>query len=226
LCLVLGAACASVSRDPSAVAFDRAAVVNTFVQWREGERRRDAAMAQEALHFERSGDRAFHRRELEALKGVHGGPIRTAIEFHLIGYPQPMGPGDYLFLEPAGRGYGATFVTIVAVGDEPRILYRRPALSHEQLKGLKPDEILRATVAHRIAFWNGLDAERLVEEVERTKRMLRYEVAAEAYADTNAVRLARFAPRPQAVLQSLEPLEPDEARRWIVATLEQARENG
>jgi len=217
--LIFAAGCASVGRSGSDASFARHEVIATFVRWREGERRRDPDMAQEALYFERSSDRAFHREELNTLSGVFAGPIRTAQEVHLIGHPDPLGPGDYLFLEPAGRAYGATFVTIRAVNGKPRVLYRRPAVSQKERLSMSREELLRALIASHIAFWESLRDERLAAEVERTKRKLRYEVTAERYAREHSVPLASFAPSPDEILRALEPLPPPAARQWIVAAL-------
>lgn len=224
--LLLAAGCAATGGRTPDFGFDRAGIVGLFVRWREGERRRDPEMAQSVLHFGRSGDRAFHRKELEALQSVYAGPIRTAVEIHLVGAPDPIGPGDYLFLEPAGRGHVATFLTVVSVRGAPRILYRRPAVSEEQRRTLRPREVAGLTVRHRIAFWESLDGGRLAEEVERTKRMLRYQIEAESYAKENEVALPAFAPRPGDVLQWLEPLDAEQARERIVTTLKGALKEG
>ncbi|MHC4410667.1 MAG: hypothetical protein ACYS0E_04950 [Planctomycetota bacterium] len=215
--LLMLVGCTSVSREPSSTTFRRAEMLDTMVRWREGERRRDVKLAQSALHFERASDREFHRAELESLRGVYAGPIRTAIEFHLIG--QPAGPGDYMFLEPGGRDYRASFVTIVAVSGKPRVLYRRPALAVRERTKLKAEDIVRLTARDRLAFWESLEGERVVEEVDRVKRMLRCELEAQEYARRNAVPLAAFEPDPQALLQHLGPMEPEAARDWIVTTL-------
>lgn len=213
------AACASVGRSSTDASFHEGSVLEVFVRWREGERRRDVEMAQEALYFESSSDRAFHREDLEALSGVFAGPIRTAREIHLVGRPEPLGPGDYLFVEPAGGAHTATFVTIVAVNGEPRILYRRPAVSQEQRRAMRPEDVTRLRAAERIAFWESLGGERLAKEIERTKRMLRYEVEAERFARENAIPLRPFSPKPGEVLRVLEPLPHAEVREWIVASL-------
>ncbi|MHC4939073.1 MAG: hypothetical protein ACYTHK_08910 [Planctomycetota bacterium] len=215
--LILLAGCASVSREPTSATFRRAELFDVMVRWREGERRRDVEMAQSALYFENAGDREFHARELESLRGVYAGPIRTAIEFHLVG--EPGGPGDYLFLEPAGRNYKASFVTIVALGGRPRVLYRRPALPARERANLEPDEVMRASARHRLAFWESLEGAQVDRELERVRRMLRCELEAEEYARRNELPLAPFEPDPRSLLEHLEPLEPADARDWIVSTL-------
>jgi hypothetical protein len=218
--LLLLAGCASVSSEPSSATFRKSQLLDVMVRWREGERRRDVKMAQSVLHFERASDREFHREELESLQGVYAGPIRTAIELHLVG--SPAGPGDYLFLEPYGRGYEATFVTIVAKNGGPLILYRRPALRERERATLKPADIARLTARHRLEFWESLEGQGVANEVARVRRMIRCEIEAEEYARRHKVPLAPFEPDPSALLELLAPMAPDEARDWIVTTLRQS----
>ena len=217
LLLLLLGGCASVSREPTSTTFTQAELLDVMVRWREGERRRDAKMAQGALHFDRAEDRAFHRDELKSLRGAYAGPIRTAREFHLVG--APAGPGDYLFLEPTGHDFAATFVTIVAVHAEPRVVYRRPAVTERERAALKPADIARLTVQHRLRFWESLAGEDLAEEVARLRRLLRAELEAKEYARRHAVPLAPFEPGPQTLLDLLTPMTPEEARSWVLGVL-------
>lgn len=217
--ILLAASCVTVGGGGSSDSFGRHDVVEAFVRWREGERRRDVEMAQSVLFFESRGDRIYHRDELAALGSVFAGPIRTSREIHMVGHPEPLGPGDYLFLEPAGRGYAATFVAIVAVNREPRIVYRRPILREGRRRDVEPGEFARMQARERIADWESLAGEELAVEVQRTKRMLHYQIQAEAYADRNGLPLARFAPRPREILERLDPLGPEAARGEIVRML-------
>ncbi|MHC4972571.1 MAG: hypothetical protein ACYTG3_09585 [Planctomycetota bacterium] len=223
--VLLLAACATTSnslRPTGGSAFSRAELIDLFVHWREGERRRDVKAAQKTLYFQRSSDRSFHRRELEYIAGLPAGPICAAPELHLVGHPQGMGPGDYLFLEPVRGRYHAAFVTVVRVRGHPRFLYRRPAVTEEERQTLKPPDAARVALERHRARWSRLEGRALVAEVERTRRMLRYQIAAQAYAREAKVALTPFAPDPRDVLEELDGLEPLQVRDHIVSLLQAA----
>ena len=225
LVILLLAACATTTnalRPAGGSSFSRAELIDLFVRWREAERRRDVKAAHKTLKFQRSSDRAFHRRELTYIANLPAGPVCAARELHLVGHPAEMGPGDYLFLEPIRGRYRTAFVTIVRVRGSPRILYRRPLVSEEERQTLKPPEVTRVALERHRARWTKLEGRRLAAEVERTRRMLRYQIEAQAYAREAKVALAPFRPDPHDVLKELDGLEPPEARDRIVGRLQAA----
>jgi hypothetical protein len=197
-------------------------LIEVFVQWREAERRRDFEMAEESLQFERSSDRSFYRRELEYLQRLPSGTIMTEVEIHLVGYPADMGPGDYLFLEPARGVYHTTPATIVGASGGPRILYRRPELSAKELHTTKPGRLSHLAVDRRVTFWKSLSESKLTEEVDRLRRMLRYQVAAKEYAQKEGIALTTFKPEPSDILRDLDGLEPQAVRERVLAALQES----
>jgi hypothetical protein len=225
--VLLLAACATTTnslRPNGGSSFTRAELIDLFVRWREAERRRDVKAAQKTLYFRRSSDRSFHRRELEYIANLPAGPVCAAPELHLVGHPEGLGAGDYLFLEPLRARYRATFVTVVRVRGHPRFLYRRPLVSEEERQKLKPPEVIQVALERHRARWSRLEGRELVAEVERTRRMLRYQIEAQAYARTAKVGLTPFAPDPRDVLKDLDGLEPPQARDRIVSLLRMGKE--
>ena len=217
LLLAVLAACASTgARRAADGPYTKEELVDLFVQWREGERRRDAEMAEEVLSFDRSGDRTFLRAELDYLVRFPGATIMTARELHLVGHPADMGPGEYLFLEPAGGRYTATFVTIVR---GPRILYPRPDLSAKERQEHRPERCAAMALQRRVLHWRSLEDDDLAREVERTRQMLRYMSEAREYAQSEGLDMAPFAPAPERVLEELRGLDADAARARILALL-------
>ena len=223
--VLLLAACATTTtalRPTGGSSFTRAELIDLFVRWREAERRRDVKAAQKTMSFRRSSDRSFHRRELEYIARLPAGPICAAVELHLVGHPEGMGAGDYLFLEPVRGRYKTAFVTVVRVRGHPRFLYRRPLVTEEEQQTLKPPDATRAALDRHRARWSRLDGRNLAAEVERTRRMLRYQAEAQAYARDAKVALAPFAPDPRDVLRDLEGLDPPQVRDRIMNLLQAA----
>jgi hypothetical protein len=215
---VLLAACATTPVRGSGP-FTRTELIELFVNWREAERRRDFDVAEEFLMF-RSGDRSFYRRELEYLKRVPSGTIMTEREVHLVGHPVDMRGGDYLFLEPTRGVYHPTPVEIVRDSSGPRIVYRRPELSAEELHTLKPGKLARLAVERRVAFWNSLSGNELLVEVTRLRQVLRYQVAAKEQAQEKGITLKTFKPEPSEILRELNGLDPQAVREKVIALLQ------
>ena len=221
LVLLAAAGCVTTSKLPDAPWTD-SALIDVFVRWREAERRRDHDLAAEVLRFASSSDRRFHEAEMEYLRDVEAGPIRRAREIHLVAGPRPRGPGDYLFLEPGSGRYRTSFVTIVNVRGEPRILYRKPDVSEEERNTLDRKDLVHTIAWRRLENWKGYDGARLEEEVARLRRLLRYEIDAEAYAKKHDLALAPFQPPPADVLRRFEGLDAAGVRDAVVAMLSDA----
>jgi hypothetical protein len=219
--LLLVAACATTSKLPDAPWTD-SELIEVFVQWREAERRRDHDLAAEVLRFDSSADRRFHEAEMEFLRDLEAGPIRTAREIHLAAGPRPRGPGEYLFLEPGTNRYRTSFVAILSVKGEPRIRYRKPDLSEEERATLKQQDLVRTMAWRRLERWKGYQGKELEDEVARLRQMLRYEIDGEEYAREHDLAVAPFAPPPADVLERFEGLDAEAVRAKVVAMLTDA----
>ena len=225
LLLLLAAGCVTTSKLPDTPWTD-GEIVDVFVRWREAERRRDHELAGEVLRFRSSGDRRFHEAEMEYLREVEAGPIRTAREIHLVAGPRPRGPGDYLFLEPGASRYRTSFVAIVNVRGEPRILYRKPDVSEEERITLGRKDLVQTIAWRRLERWKGYEGARLEEEVARLRRLLRYEIEAEEFASERKLPMAPFQPPPEEVLKQFEGLDPAGVRDEVVRMLTAAASAG
>jgi hypothetical protein len=218
--LLLLAGCAATGGGSRGDApFTDGELIDLMFVWREGERRRDPEMTQRALSFARSGDRSCHEKELAYLKGVPAGAIRVPGEFRLVCRAEGMREGDYLFLEPAGRTYAPTIVTIVRVRGKPRIRYERPDVTAEERAARRPEEVARLAAERRIDHWQALDGAELDKELARVRRMLRYQVEARAYAEREQLPVPPFAPDPAAILADLDGRDPAAARERVIAVL-------
>lgn len=225
LAAALLAACSTAGLDEDA-RFTEQEVVAVFVRWREAQRRRDPGLAARVLHFRRDAHRRLLESELKALQAVPAGPVRTELEIHLVGHPPDLGPGEYLFLEPAGGACVATRATLVGRDGGPRIVYEPPVLTMDQRRKLSPQARRIRLAAARARFWERLAPGELPREVQRLRELLRQQVAARDYARINDLPLVPFSPDPAGLLSSLEGLGPEEVRGWMLDRLQALSEAG
>ena len=210
-------ACAGLHEEGAT--FTESQVKNVFVKWREGERRRDEAMAREALIFECGSDEDRFEEEFEALADATPGPVRAAVEIHLPGHPADWGPGEYLFLEPVQGRYVTVRATIRARDGRPRIVYEPPWLDPGERRESSSGDAAILRMRRRAAFWEGLDEDELAEEADKLVTMLRHQVLALAYAERENLSLQPFQPHPGTLLAEVEPLDPEGLRTWVVGML-------
>jgi hypothetical protein len=209
---------ACVMLDKGAV-FTESLVVRAYVDWLEAERRRDLDLAREVLHFNKGADEDRLEEEFAALAGIPGGTIRTEAEIHLVGHPADWGPGEYLFLVPDGTRYIPARATVVGRAGRALIVYEPPVLTVEERKNLSTADQARMNQKARIGFLKGLDDSRLVDEIEKVRQTLRYQMEAKAYAVRKSLPLAPFSADPEALLAELSGLDTEAARDWLLARL-------